>query len=114
MTRKDFLAPIFAGLMVGAAVATCGVLAGAQEPKPATFTGQKYAKDAKVNIDEARAIALKAYAGEIVSEELEKEKGGSGLRYSFDIKNGQVTHEVGVDAKTGKILENSVEGSHHD
>jgi uncharacterized membrane protein YkoI len=109
MTRKDFLAPIFAGLMVGAAVATSAVLAGAQ---PATFTGQKYAKDAKVNIDEARAIALQTYAGEIVSEELEKEKGGSGLRYSFDIKNGQVTHEVGVDAKTGKILENSVEGSH--
>jgi uncharacterized membrane protein YkoI len=40
---------------------------------------------------------------------LEKEKGGSGLRYSFDIKNGSVVHEVGVDAKTGKILENSVE-----
>ena len=114
MTRKDFLAPMFAGLMAGVAVATSGVLAGAQEPKPATFAGQKYAKDAKVNIDEARAIALKTYAGGIVSEELEKEKGGSGLRYSFDIKNGQVTHEVGVDAKTGKILENSVEGSHHD
>jgi hypothetical protein len=25
-----------------------------------------------------------------------------------------VTHEVGVDAKTGKLLENSVEGSHAD
>jgi uncharacterized membrane protein YkoI len=47
-------------------------------------------------------------------EELEKEKGGSGLRYSFDIKNGGVTHEVGVDAKTGKLLENRVEGPHAD
>jgi uncharacterized membrane protein YkoI len=110
MIRKDFLAPIFAGLLV----ATSGVLAPAQEPKPPTFTGQKYAKDAKVSIDEARAIALKTYAGEIVAEELEKEKGGSGLRYSFDVKNGRVTHEVGVDAKTGKVLENSVEGAHHD
>jgi uncharacterized membrane protein YkoI len=45
---------------------------------------------------------------------LEKERGGSGLRYSFDIKNGKITHEVGVDAKTGKVLENSVEGAHHD
>jgi hypothetical protein len=31
-------------------------------------------------------------------EELEKEKGGSGLRYSFDIKSGRVVYEVGVDA----------------
>ena len=37
-----------------------------------------------------------------------------GTRCSFDIKNGKVTHEVGVDAKTGKVLENSVEGARHD
>jgi uncharacterized membrane protein YkoI len=36
------------------------------------------------------------------------------LRYSFDIRNGTVTHEVGVDAKTGKLLESSIEGAHHD
>jgi hypothetical protein len=56
------------------------------------------------------AGVVSAYSG----EELEKEKGGSGLRYSFDIKHGGVTHEVGVDAKTGKLLENSVEGRHAD
>jgi hypothetical protein len=51
-----------------------------------------------------------AYEGESESEgrrqfgryELEKEKGGS------------VTHEVGVDAKSGKLLENSVEGPRAD
>lgn len=58
---------------------------------------------------EARAIALKSFPGSITSEELEKEWGGSGLRYSFDIKNGARLHEVGVDAKTGRVLENSVE-----
>ena len=47
-------------------------------------------------------------------EELEKEKGGSGLRYSFDIEKGRVIHEVGIDAKTGRVLENSVEGVHAD
>jgi len=41
---------------------------------------------------------------------LEEERGGSGLRYSFDIKNNKVTYEVGVDAKTGKVLENAREG----
>lgn len=46
--------------------------------------------------------------------ELEKERGGSGLRYSFDVKDGKTTHEVGVDAKTGKVLEDSVEGPNSD
>ncbi len=58
---------------------------------------------------EARAIALKTFPGNITSEELEKERGGSGLRYSFDIKNGARLHEVGVDARTGRVIENSVE-----
>ncbi len=42
------------------------------------------------------------------------EKGGSGLRYSFDIRHGKVTQEVGVDAKTGKLLENAPEGPNAD
>jgi uncharacterized membrane protein YkoI len=69
---------------------------------------------AKITIDQARSIALKARPGTITDEELEKEKGGSGLRYSFDVKSGKVVYEVGVDAQTGKILENSKEGPHPD
>jgi uncharacterized membrane protein YkoI len=57
---------------------------------------------------------LKARPGTITDEELEREKGGSGLRYSFDVKNGKVTYEVGVDAQTGRVLENSKEGRHPD
>lgn len=67
------------------------------------------AAKAKVTMSQARATAMKTYQGKITKEELEKEKGGSGLRYSFDIKQGSTTHEVGVDAMTGKVLENSVE-----
>ena len=78
------------------------------------FKGQEFAKEASVTIVQARAIALKAVAGKITDEELEKESGGSGLRYSFDIKLGKVTHEVGIDAQTGKILENSIEGKNPD
>ena len=76
--------------------------------------GPRMSKQAKVSITEARAIALKAHPGKIVDEELEKEKGGIGLRYSFDIKRGAVTQEVGVDAQTGKVLENKKEGPHPD
>ena len=71
-------------------------------------------KYAKVGIVEARVIALKASPGIITDEELEAEKGGSGLRYSFDIKQGKVVKEVGVDAKTGKVLENAKEGPNPD
>ena len=72
------------------------------------------AAQAKVQMPQARTMALKAYPGKIVKEELENEKGGSGLRYSFVIQQGKVSHEVGIDAKTGKLLENSVEGADND
>jgi len=78
------------------------------------YTGEELAKDAKIDIQAARAIALKARPGRISDVELEKEKGGSGLRYSFDIKVGSKTYEVGVDAVTGKLLENRREGKHPD
>jgi uncharacterized membrane protein YkoI len=78
------------------------------------FTGERYAREAKITLEEARAIALKAHPGKITDEELEPEKGGSGLRYSFDIRKGKVTQEVGVDAKTAKVLENDPEGPNPD
>ncbi len=78
------------------------------------YTGASLAKNAKVSMDEARAIALKAHPGKITDAELEKENGGSGLRYSFDIKSGKGTQEVGVDAQTGKVLENKLEGPNPD
>ncbi len=78
------------------------------------YTGQKLAGEAKVSIEKARDIALKAHPGKITDEELERESGGSGLRYSFDIKNGSVTQEVGVDAVTGRVLENAAEGANPD
>lgn len=74
------------------------------------YTGEKLAKEAKISIAEARAIALKAHPGKITDEELEREAGGTGLRYSFDIKSGSSTQEVGVDARTGRVLENAREG----
>jgi hypothetical protein len=44
------------------------------------YTGEKLAQGAKITIEQARAIALQARAGAITDEELEREKGGSGLR----------------------------------
>lgn len=75
------------------------------------FTGEKYSKQAKISMQQARTIAEKQVpGGKIISEELETEHGGSGLRYSFDVEHNGKVHEIGVDAKTGKVLENSLEG----
>jgi uncharacterized membrane protein YkoI len=99
------------------AIVVCGAIAaGALAPALSqawAFTGEKLAGDATITLAEARDIALKVFPGTVASEELEKEKGGSGLRYSFDIKNGSVMHEVGVDARTGQILENIAERGGH-
>ena len=83
------------------------------------YTGEKLAKGAKVNIDDARAIALKATEVDVLdalrlTHRCQREGGGSRLRYAFDIKSGGVKYEVGVDAQTGKVLENKKEGRHPD
>ena len=78
------------------------------------YTGEELASGAKIDIQTARDIALKAHPGTISDEELEKESGGSGLRYSFDIKDGSKIYEIGVDAATGKVLENKREGKNPD
>ena len=73
------------------------------------YEGEELAGKAKVTMEEARSIALKARPGEITSEELENEEGGSGLRYSFVVKSGAELYEVGVDAQTAKVLEDAKE-----
>ena len=72
--------------------------------------GEKLAGEATLSLDQARVAALKAQPGKILDQELEHRTGGSGLRYSFDIKVGASTHEVGIDAKTGETLANHAEG----
>jgi len=79
---------------------------------PALAAPHNSTHTAKVAMSEARQIALRAYPGsQIVKQELEHEHGGSGLRYSFDVRKGKTWREVGVDAMTAKVLENSPEGA---
>jgi uncharacterized membrane protein YkoI len=88
--------------------------ASAVTATPYHFTGDKYLSLARLSLNDARAVALKARPGVIASQELEKERGGTGLRYSFDIRTPVGLREVGVDARTGAVLENSKEGAHPD
>lgn len=67
---------------------------------------------ANISMEQARQIAHNAYpGGKIMKGELEREGGGSGLRYSFDMKQGKSWREVGVDAVSGRVLENKAEGA---
>jgi uncharacterized membrane protein YkoI len=101
--------------MPKSAVLCVGLIAFAGAGAPAfAYTGQALASHAKVTIAQARRTALKEYPGKITDEELEKEGGGTGLRFSFDVKGAAGVHEVGIDARTGKVLENSKEGPHPD
>jgi len=87
---------------------------GATAALPRHFAGAELLPMAKVSLAQARTAALRAHPGVITDQELEKEGGGTGLRYSFDIKNQGKTFEVGVDARTGKVLENKAEGPNPD
>ena len=44
------------------------------------YKGESLSPHAKIGINHARAIALKAHPGAITDEELEREAGGTGLR----------------------------------
>ncbi|MDQ2858400.1 MAG: PepSY domain-containing protein [Candidatus Eremiobacteraeota bacterium] len=92
---------------LAAAIATT-ITAGALA---AAYPGQQYAARAHVALPQARAIALRTVSGTIVSQELEYERGGSGLRYTFDIKTARGVREVGVDARDGAVLENSADAT---
>ena len=96
---------ILAGIAGAAFLITSGAIA---------YSGQQMEKNAKISMQQASHLALKARPGKITDRELEKEKGGSGLRYSFDIKSRGKTYEIGVDAVTGKVLENDLEGKNPD
>lgn len=63
---------------------------------------------AKITLTKARAIALRAAPGKLIKSEYEKE--GGGWRYSFDIQQKGHIQEIGVNAMTGKIIENKSEG----
>ena len=84
-------------MMTGAALMlTSGAALATKAPTP------------KVSMAHARAMALKLAPGKIISSEYENE--GGGWRYSFDIQQKGNVQEIGIDGRTGKIVENKSEG----
>lgn len=94
-------------LLLAAVAAALGVLPVVAKEKP---VDPKLAARAKLTRAQAEAIALKAVPNATVKEaELEDEDGR--LRWSFDLKTpgSRNITEVGVDAVSGKVVENKVE-----
>ena len=87
---------------------------GSLAATPSHFAGAELLPQAKITLAQARSTALAVRPGRITDQELENERGGTGLRYSFDVKSKGKTFEVGVDARTGKVLENDREGPNPD
>ena len=58
---------------------------------------------------QAQAIALKLHPGQVKSAELEKEHGVQ--LWSFDIQTQAGIREVGIDAASGKVVEDKLESA---
>ena len=64
---------------------------------------------ARISLASAKATALKLAPGTIISSEYENE--GGTWRYSFDIQQRNNVQEIGIDGRTGKVVENKSEGT---
>lgn len=62
----------------------------------------------KISKARATAMALKLAPGKITDAEYEYE--GGVWRWSFDIQQTGHVQEIGIDGKTGKVVENKSEG----
>lgn len=105
----------FTKTLLAAAALGAPMAAYAATPHPGHETkAQEAAEHAnapkpKINEAQARRIAMTVAKGKFSKAEYERE--GKGWRWSFDIKQNGKTHEVGVDAMTGKIVENKWEAA---
>lgn len=62
----------------------------------------------RISMARARSMALKVAPGKIISSEYEKE--GGTWRYSFDIQQRGHVQEIGIDGRTGRVVEVKSEG----
>jgi uncharacterized membrane protein YkoI len=96
-------------------IALAGIAGGTiAATRPLPLKGNELARSARINLATARMAALRVRPGIITEQELEREAGGSGLRYTFIIQSRHKPYEVGVDAANGVVLENIPESKNPD
>lgn len=87
--------------------AYAGVQKADHESKAEEAAENANAPKPKFNEAQARKIAMSVAKGTFEPGEYEKEDGG--WRWTFDVKENGKIHEIGVDAMTGKIVEDGWE-----
>lgn len=114
MKGQAYAAAIAASVAISALAATDELpLPHLGELKPA-LAGAELLPRADITLTEAEITALRVRPGSIKARELQKEKSGGGLRYTFTVTDRGKDYEVGVDARTGKVVENRLEGKKAD
>ena len=103
MTRLAMSAMLAAGLL-GATGAQAATRPAATHPAATPAA----APVAKVSLTKARAIALRTAPGKVVKSDYQKE--GGAWRYSFDIQQKGHVRAVAINAMTGRVVENRLEG----
>jgi uncharacterized membrane protein YkoI len=93
---------VFRSFKLVAAVAAFGIGSGANAASVAKPPSPR------ISMAQARAMALKLAPGKVISSEYEKE--GGIWRYSFDIQQRGNVQEIGIDGRTGRVVENKSEG----
>lgn len=97
-----------AALLIAGLLATGAAQAKTAAPAKPAATAKVATPKPKISMAAARKTALRLAPGKITKSEYEKE--GGGYRYSFDIQQKGHIQEIGVDAMTGKVVQNKSEG----
>lgn len=100
---------ITAGALGLAMAAYAGTPKADTESKAQEAAEHANAPKPKISEAQARTIALSVAKGTIAETDYEKE--GGSWRWSFDVRDNGKTRAVGVDAMTGKVVENSLEAA---
>src|SRR5207253_7081124 len=101
------------GASIAAARANRHAMQGGNQSSSESGAQERLAREAKITMEQARAVALNRAPGNVESGELEREH--HRLVYSFDIRNahGTIT-EVQVSAISGKIVRVEHENRRHE
>jgi uncharacterized membrane protein YkoI len=67
----------------------------------------RFIRDVAAGRAEVASRPVARISGKITDEELERETGGTGLRYSSTSKAEAPRRRLAVDAQTGRVLENA-------
>ena len=90
---------------IGCGFAVAGV-ALAFSASAFAYDGEEMAKDAKISLNQAEAIALFERRGTLKSEKLEHRRDVGKLAYTFTVDSAGKMYDVAVDAMSGDVIMN--------